>query len=92
MCQPLPKYSVPLLLHCFYHDAKVSEIIRLASQIATQNCLGGCAKLNLGSKFHVSSPTYKIKNTLYLEYYTIVIAAQLLQTATIIHDLSSNFH
>ena len=30
----------------------VSEIAGLASQLATQNCLGCYSKLNLSSKFH----------------------------------------
>ena len=61
------------------------EIFGLASQFATQNCLGCYSKLNLGSKFHgrscYSSLTYKIKSTVYLEYYVVIIATHLLQIA-----------
>ena len=36
----------------------VSEIIGLASQFVTQNCLGCFSKLNLGSKFHAEVATH----------------------------------
>ena len=61
-----------------------SAIVVLASQFATQNCLGSYSKLNLGSKFHAEVATYlphiKFKK-IYLEYYIIIIANQLLQIA-----------
>ena len=36
----------------------MSEIAGLASQFATQNCLGSYSKLILGSKFHAEVITY----------------------------------
>ena len=36
----------------------MSEIVGLASQFATQNCLGSYLKLNLGSKFHAEVVTH----------------------------------
>ena len=36
----------------------VFEIVELASQFATQNCLGCYSKLNVGSKFHAEVATY----------------------------------
>ena len=55
----------------------VSEIDGLASQLATQNCLGCHLILNLGSKFHVKVATHlphiklRILGPLYFEilYY-----------------------
>ena len=63
----------------------VSDIVGIALQFATQNCLGCYSKLNLDSKFHAEVTTYfpHIKlRTLYLEYNIIIIATQLLQIAT----------
>ena len=66
----------------------MTEKVWLASQFASQNFLGCFSKLNLGSKFHAevaiySSPSYKIKTSICLEYYYItIIAIQLQQTAT----------
>ena len=44
-------------------------------------------KIELCNKFHAevatyASPSYIIKNSIYLEYYIIIIATQLLQIAT----------
>ena len=68
------------------HSTKsVFDIVGLVSQFATQNCLGCYPKLNLGSKFHTEYATHlpHIKlRTIYLEYYIIIIATQLLQIAT----------
>ena len=36
----------------------VCEIVRLISQIATQNCLYSYSKLNLGNKFHAEVAKY----------------------------------
>ena len=36
----------------------VSEIVGLASQFATQNCLGCYSKLNLGNKLHAEVATH----------------------------------
>ena len=36
--------------YCLWYS--VSEIVGLALQFATQNCLGCYSKFNLGSKFH----------------------------------------
>ena len=59
----------------------MSEIAGLASQFATQNCLGCYPKLNLVSKFHVEVAAHlshlKLK-TLYLEYFIIIVVTQLL--------------
>ena len=68
----------------FFINAE-SEIVGLASQFATQNCLGCYSKLNLGSRFHAEVATHlpRVKlRALYLEYYIILIATQLLQIAT----------
>ena len=75
---------------CIY--VTVPEKVRLASQFATQNFFGSFLKSNLDSVFHsvvihfphikLISPTYKIKNAIYLEYYIIIIVTQLLQIAT----------
>ena len=43
---------------CIYVCISVSEIAGLASQFATQNCLGCYSKLNLGSKFHAEVATH----------------------------------
>ena len=62
----------------------VSEIVGLASQFATQNCLGCYSKLNLGSKFHAEVAThlpYIKLRTLYT-LNIIIIAPQFLQNAT----------
>ena len=71
---------------CVCACVSVSEIVGLASQFATQSCFGCYSKLNLDSKFlaEIAShlPHKKIKNTIFLEYYIIIIAAQLLQSAT----------
>ena len=65
----------------------VSEIFGLALQFTSQNCLDCYSKLNLGIEqisrtSCYSSPSYKIKNTTYFEYYIIIISTRLLQTAT----------
>ena len=39
-------------------------------------------RLQISCKSCYSSPSYKIKNTIYLVYYIILIASQLLQIAT----------
>ena len=39
-------------------NMSVPEIVGLASQFATQNCLGCYSKLNLGSKFHAEIATH----------------------------------
>ena len=36
----------------------MAEIVRLASQFATPNCLGCYSKLNLDSKFHAEVATH----------------------------------
>ena len=36
----------------------MSEIVGLATQFTTQNCLGYYSKLNLGSKFHAEIATH----------------------------------
>ena len=54
----------------------VYEMVGLVSQFATPNCLGWYFVLNLGRKIsrrsYYSSPSNKIKNTIYFEYYLIV--------------------
>ena len=64
----------------------MSEIVGLASQFATQNCLGCYSKLNLGSKFHVEVAIHL--------FYTKLRALYTLNATNCdpIHDLSSNFH
>ena len=60
-------------------------MVVLASQFASQNCLGCYSKLNMDSKFHAGIATHLlqiIKIAVYLEYYIIIIATQLLQIAT----------
>ena len=44
-----------ILIHVYI---SMSEIVKLASQFATQNCLGCYSKLNLGSKFHAEVETH----------------------------------
>ena len=62
------------------------EIVGLALQFAIQNCLNCHSKLNFSSKFHAKVATHlphlKIKNTIYIEFYILIIANQLLQNAT----------
>ena len=51
------KLIVQRSLHIFYAYS-VSQIVWLALQFATQNCLGCYSKLNLGSKFHAAVATH----------------------------------
>ena len=65
----------------------MSEIVGLASQFATQNCLSCYSIFNLGSKFHAEIATHLPHIKLRTLYYTlntiiIIIATQLLQIAT----------
>ena len=67
---------------CIYtYIDSVSKTVGLASQFTTQNCLGYYLKLNLIIKFHAEVAIHlshlKLR-TIYLEYYTIIIATQLL--------------
>ena len=54
------------------------EIVRLASQFATQNCHGCYAKLNLDSKFHTKVTTHlpHIKLKALYTLNIIIIATQ----------------
>ena len=45
-------------VHVSVYAYEVSKIVRLASQFATQNCLGCYSKLNLGCKFHSKVATH----------------------------------
>ena len=61
-------------------------MVGLALQLTTQNCLGCYSNFDFGwqisRKTCNSSPSYKIKSTMYIEYYITIIATQLLQIAT----------
>ena len=57
----------------------MSEIVWLVLQFAAQNCFGCYSKLNLDSEFHAKVASHfphKIKNTICIEYYIIIIAIQ----------------
>ena len=78
-----------------------SEIVGLASQLATQNYLGCYLKLNLRSKFHAEVAThyphiklrvlYTLNIILYYNRCLTATQSQLIVTQ-LIHDFSGNFH
>ena len=49
---------VCIYVYMYVYMYTVSEIVGLASQFATQNCLGCYSKLNLGSKFYANVATH----------------------------------
>ena len=60
----------------------MSEIARLASQLATQNCLGCYSKLNVGSKFHAEVATHLPHlqlRTLYMPWILLLLLLLLLK-------------
>ena len=59
-------------LHSFMIVYVMSKIFRLASQFATQNCLGCYSKLNLGSKFHAEVASH-LPHTKIRTLYTLNI-------------------